>query len=114
MCKGEDLMHQAYKKAAVLAIITLLGWGGIHSYYRYTQDMIYQESTDSLRATYTQVGTSFRLFTQRNWNILSVYEKISSCYLRNTGRMSNGRCFSGSEASGCTEISISSIRQAIL
>lgn len=68
-------MHQAYKKAAVLAIITLLGWGGIHSYYRYTQDMIYQESTDSLRATYTQVGTSFRLFTQRNWNILSVYEK---------------------------------------
>ena len=33
MCKGEDLMHQAYKKAAVLAIITLLGWGGIHSYY---------------------------------------------------------------------------------
>ena len=75
MCKGEDLMHQAYKKAAVLAIITLLGWGGIHSYYRYTQDMIYQESTDSLRATYTQVGTSFRLFTQRNWNILSVYEK---------------------------------------
>ena len=68
-------MHQAYKKAAVLAIITLLGWGGIHSYYRYNQDMIYQESTDSLRATYTQVGTSFRLFTQRNWNILSVYEK---------------------------------------
>lgn len=68
-------MHQAYKKAAVLAIITLLGWGGIHSYYRYTQDMIYQESTESLRATYTQVGTSFRLFTQRNWNILSVYEK---------------------------------------
>lgn len=68
-------MHQAYKKAAVLSIITLLGWGGIHSYYRYTQDMIYQESTDSLRATYTQVGTSFRLFTQRNWNILSVYEK---------------------------------------
>ena len=93
-------MHQAYKKAAVLAIITLLGWGGIHSYYRYTQDMIYQESTDSLRATYTQVGTSFRLFTQRN--------------RRNTGRMSNGRCFSGSEASGCTEISNSSIRQAIL
>lgn len=46
-------MHQAYKKAAVLAIITLLGWGGIHSYYRYTQDMIYQESTESLRATYT-------------------------------------------------------------
>ena len=36
MCKGEDLMYQAYKKAAVLAIITLLGWGGIHSYYRYT------------------------------------------------------------------------------
>lgn len=68
-------MHQAYKKAAVLAIATLLGWGGIHSYYRYTQDMIYQESTDSLRATYKQVGTSFRLFTQRNWNILSVYEK---------------------------------------
>ena len=68
-------MHQAYKKVAVLAIATLLGWGGIHSYYRYTQDMIYQESTDSLRATYTQVGTSFRLFTQRNWNILSVYEK---------------------------------------
>ena len=75
MCKGEDLMHQAYKKAAVLAIATLLGWGGIHSYYRYTQDMIYQESTNSVRATYTQVGTSFRLFTQRNWNILSVYEK---------------------------------------
>ena len=68
-------MHQAYKKVAVLAIATLLGWGGIHSYYRYTQDMIYQESTNSLRATYTQVGTSFRLFTQRNWNILSVYEK---------------------------------------
>ncbi len=68
-------MHQAYKKAAVLAIATLLGWGGIHAYYRYTYDMIYQESTDSLRATYTQVGTSFRLFTQRNWNILSVYEK---------------------------------------
>lgn len=68
-------MHQAYKKVAILAITTLLGWGGIHSYYRYTQDMIYQESTDSLRATYTQVGTSFRLFTQRNWNILSVYEK---------------------------------------
>lgn len=68
-------MHQAYKKAAVLAIATLLGWGGIHAYYRYTHDMIYQESTDSLRATYTQVGTSFRLFTQRNWNILSVYEK---------------------------------------
>lgn len=75
MCKGEDFMHQAYKKAAVLAIATLLGWGGIHAYYRYTYDMIYQESTDSLRATYTQVGTSFRLFTQRNWNILSVYEK---------------------------------------
>lgn len=68
-------MHQAYKKAAVLAIATLLEWGGIHAYYRYTYDMIYQESTDSLRATYTQVGTSFRLFTQRNWNILSVYEK---------------------------------------
>ena len=73
--QGEDFMHQAYKKVAVLAIVTLLGWGGIHSYYHYTQDMIYQESTDSLRATYTQVGTSFRLFTQRNWNILSVYEK---------------------------------------
>ncbi len=27
MCKGEDFMHQAYKKAAVLAIATLLGWG---------------------------------------------------------------------------------------
>ena len=107
-------MHQAYKKVAVLAIATLLGWGGIHSYYRYTQDMIYQESTDSLRATYTQVGTSFRLFTQRNWNILSVYEKICICYRRNTGRMSNGMCFSGSGASGCTEISISTICQAIM
>lgn len=107
-------MHQAYKKAAVLAIITLLGWGGIHSYYRYTQDMIYQESTDSLRATYTQVGTSFRLFTQRNWNILSVYEKICSCYQQNTGRKSNGRYFSGSGDGGCTEISISTICQAIM
>ena len=28
MCKVEDFMHQAYKKAAVLAIATLLGWGG--------------------------------------------------------------------------------------
>lgn len=107
-------MHQAYKKVAVLAIATLLGWGGIHSYYRYTQDMIYQESTDNLRATYTQVGTSFRLFTQRNWNILSVYEKICSCYRRNTGRMSNGRCFSERGDGGCTEISISTICQAIL
>lgn len=52
-------MHQAYKKAAVLAIITLLGWGGIHSYYRYTQDMIYQESTDSLRATYIYPSGDF-------------------------------------------------------
>lgn len=56
-------MHQAYKKAAVLAIITLLGWGGIHSYYRYTQDMIYQESTDSLRAS----GRLCRAF-QRTFN----------------------------------------------
>lgn len=107
-------MHQAYKKAAVLAIITLLGWGGIHSYYRYTQDMIYQESTESLRATYTQVGTSFRLFPSATGIFSRSMKKISSCYRRNTGRMSNGRCFSGSEASGCTEISISSIRQAIL
>lgn len=108
-------MHQAYKKAAVLAIITLLGWGGIHSYYRYTQDMIYQESTDSLRATYTRVGDFCFACSPSATGIFSrSMKKISSCYRRNTGRMSNGRCFSGSEASGCTEISISSIRQAIL
>ena len=41
------------------------------AYQSYIQKLIYIEGTSSLFSTYEQINTTFTLFVQRNWNLLS-------------------------------------------
>ena len=41
------------------------------AYQSYIQNLIYIEGTSSLFSTYEQINTTFTLFVQRNWNLLS-------------------------------------------
>ncbi len=41
------------------------------AYQSYIQNLIYLEGTNSLFSTYEQINTTFTLFVQRNWNLLS-------------------------------------------
>lgn len=58
--------------AALLTVAVL----SLAVYQAFMQNKIYTESSSHLMSTYEQVGKSFNLFTQRNWNILSTWDSM--------------------------------------
>ena len=69
-----DLMKKKRKNILLIAGMLLALLVGILVYTAYTQEQIYQESTENLLSTYGQSAKTFTMFAQRNWNILSDWD----------------------------------------
>ena len=69
-------MRRMIERIAAATAIIALSWSGISMYRGYIAEKIYEESVRNLEATYGQVSQTFRLFTQRNWNVLSAYQEL--------------------------------------
>ena len=74
--KGRFYMRRMIERIAAATAIIALSWSGISMYRGYIAEKIYEESVRNLEATYGQVSQTFRLFTQRNWNVLSAYQEL--------------------------------------
>ncbi len=67
-------MRRMVERIAAAAVATALVWSGISVYKGYIEEKIYEEGVQNLETTYGQMSQTFRLFTQRNWNVLKAYE----------------------------------------
>ena len=67
-------MMKKRKNILLIAGMLLVLLVGILVYGVYTQEQIYQESTENLLSTYGQSAKTFTMFAQRNWNILTDWE----------------------------------------
>ena len=72
------LVRTQWKALACGVLALALAIGGIFIYQRYIQEEIYRESSQHLLTTYEQVGNSFSLFTQRNFNVLTDCDRLLS------------------------------------
>ena len=64
---------QKQRTLAILAALLIIIPISIAVYVSYTSQQIYQESTQNLLSTYSQVTKTFNMFAQRNWNILDIW-----------------------------------------
>ncbi len=69
-------MRRIVERVAAAVLATAVVWGGISMYRSYTTERVYQEGVANLESTYGQMSQTFRLFTQRNWNVLSSYDSL--------------------------------------
>lgn len=69
-------MAKKWKRLAGLAVLLAVAVLSLTVYQAFMQNKIYAESSSHLMSTYEQVGKSFNLFTQRNWNILSTWDEM--------------------------------------
>lgn len=67
-------MKKKRKNILLIAGMLLALLVGILVYTDYTQEQIYQESTENLLSTYGQSAKTFTMFAQRNWNILNDWD----------------------------------------
>lgn len=67
-------MMKKRKNILLIAGMLLALLVGILVYTDYTQEQIYQESTENLLSTYGQSAKTFTMFAQRNWNILTDWD----------------------------------------
>ena len=67
-------MKKKRKNILLTAGLLLVLLVGILVYTDYTQEQIYQESTENLLSTYGQSAKTFTMFAQRNWNILNDWD----------------------------------------
>ena len=67
-------MMKKRKNILLIAWMLLVLLVGILVYGVYTQEQIYQESTENLLSTYGQSAKTFTMFAQRNWNILTDWD----------------------------------------
>ena len=67
-------MMKKRKNILLIAGMLLVLLVGILVYGVYTQEQIYQESTENLLSTYGQSAKTFTMFAQRNWNILTDWD----------------------------------------
>ena len=67
-------MKKKRKNILLIAGMLLALLVGILVYTDYTQEQIYQESTENLLSTYGQSAKTFTMFAQRNWNILTDWD----------------------------------------
>ena len=67
-------MKQKQKNILLIAGMLLVLLVGILIYNGYTQEQVYQESTENLLSTYGQSAKTFTMFAQRNWNILTDWD----------------------------------------
>ena len=67
-------MKKKRKNIMLIAGMLLALLVGILVYTDYTQEQIYQESTENLLSTYGQSAKTFTMFAQRNWNILTDWD----------------------------------------
>ena len=67
-------MKKKRKNILLIAGMLLVLLVGILVYGAYTQEQIYQESTENLLSTYGQSAKTFTMFAQRNWNILTDWD----------------------------------------
>ena len=67
-------MKKKRKNILLIAGMLLVLLVGILVYGAYTQEQIYQESTENLLSTYGQSAKTFTMFAQRNWNILNDWD----------------------------------------
>ena len=67
-------MKKKQKNILLIAGMLLVLLVGILVYGVYTQEQIYQESTENLLSTYGQSAKTFTMFAQRNWNILTDWD----------------------------------------
>ena len=71
-------MKKKRKNILLIAGMLLALLVGILVYTDYTQEQIYQESTENLLSTYGQSAKTFTMFAQRNWNILTDWDSYLS------------------------------------
>ena len=71
-------MKQKRKNILLIAGMLLALLVGILVYTDYTQEQIYQESSENLLSTYGQSAKTFTMFAQRNWNILTDWDSYLS------------------------------------
>ena len=68
-------MMKKQKNILLIAGMLLVLLVGILAYSAYTQKEVYQESTANLLSTYGQSAKTFTMFAQRNWNILTDWDR---------------------------------------
>lgn len=69
-------MRKMVERIAAAAVATALVWSGISMYKGYIEEEIYKEGVQNIESTYGQMGQTFQLFIQRNWNVLSAYQTL--------------------------------------
>ena len=58
--------------AVAAVLIVALGF----AYHGFMAQKIYDENTENLISTYEQMGKTFELFAQRNWNVLADWDAL--------------------------------------
>lgn len=67
--------------AMLTALLAVVFAAGIGVYSSYIGMKIYQESSDNLFESFSQISKTFTLFVQRNWTVLGQWDGL----LKNTG-----------------------------
>lgn len=68
-------MKKRYTISGLILALAVVLLTAINCYNYYIGKMIYQESIAHLRESYSQVNQTLELFTQRNWNVLNIWEE---------------------------------------
>ena len=64
--------------ALLTALLAIVFAAGIGVYSNYIGRQIYQESSDHLLESFSQISKTFTLFVQRNWTVLSQWDDLMS------------------------------------
>ena len=64
--------------ALLTALLAVVFAAGIGVYSSYIGMKIYQESSDHLLESFSQISETFTLFVQRNWTVLSQWNDLMS------------------------------------
>ncbi len=67
-------MYKTRKMILLIILVIMASLVGIALYHHYIWLEIYKENSSKLLATYEQVNRNFKLFSQRNWNVLSDWD----------------------------------------
>lgn len=97
-------MKKKRKNILLIAGMLLALLVGILVYTDYTQEQIYQESTENLLSTYGQSAKTFTMFAQRNWNILTDWDSYLGALAERESRRGSGRSILPKRLHGSTRI----------
>lgn len=97
-------MMKKRKNILLIAGMLLALLVGILVYTDYTQEQIYQESTENLLSTYGQSAKTFTMFAQRNWNILTDWDSYLGALAERGEQEGSGRSILPKRLHGSTQI----------